>query len=232
MINKIASSLSEAVSCITDGSSVMVTGFGDSGLPYELLDALIEHGASDLTIISNNAGTGTSGLAALLAAGRVRKVICSYPKSSGAEIFAALYRAGKVDLELVPQGTLLERMRAAGAGLGPFFTPTGYGTPLAEGKEQRVYEGKGYVLEQPLSADFALVKAYHADRWGNLTFRLASRGFGPVMCTAARHAIAQVDDVVPLGAIPPESVVTPGIFVGTVVSKLARQAQAQGANRS
>ncbi len=219
MINKIAPSLREAVAPITDGSSVMITGFGNSGLPRELIDALIDHGAGDLTIVSNNAGTERTGLAHLLELGRVRKIICSYPKSSGSVVFAELFRAGRIELELVPQGTLLERMRAAGAGLGPFFTPTGYGTSIAEGKEQRVVEGKGYVLEQPLAADFALVKGYHADRWGNLTYRLAARGFGPVMCMAAKTAIAQVDDIVPLGLIPPESVVTPGIFVSRVVRK-------------
>ncbi|OZI20459.1 3-oxoadipate CoA-transferase [Bordetella genomosp. 9] len=219
MINKIFPTLPDAVSCIVDGASVMVTGFGDSGLPRELLHALIDHGARDLTIISNNAGTGTTGLAALLAAGRVRKMICTYPKSSGADVFTALYREKKIELELVPQGTLLERMRAAGAGLGPFFTPTGYGTPIAEGKPQCIYQGKGYVQEEPLRADFALVKAYHADRWGNLTYRLAGRGFGPVMCMAAETAIVQVDDILPLGLIHPETIVTPGIFVGRVVRK-------------
>jgi 3-oxoadipate CoA-transferase, alpha subunit len=219
MINKIAPSLREAVAPITDGASVMITGFGDSGLPRQLIDALIDHGAGDLTIISNNAGTERTGLARLLELGRVRKIVCTYPKSSGSVVFTELYRAGRIELELVPQGTLLERMRAAGAGLGPFFTPTGYGTPIAEGKEQRVVEGKGYVLEQPLAADFALVKGYHADRWGNLTYRLAARGFGPVMCMAAKAAIAQVDDIVPLGLIPPESVVTPGIFISRVVRK-------------
>lgn len=219
MINKICDSLGDAVAGIHDGASVMVTGFGDSGLPRALLGALIDQGARDLTLISNNAGTGTTGLAALLAAGRVRKVICSYPKSSGADIFAALYRENKIELELVPQGTLLERMRAAGAGLGPFFVPTGYGTPIAEGKPQCVYQGKGYVQEEPLHADFALVKAYHADRWGNLTYRLASRGFGPTMCMAAKTAIVQVDDILPLGLIAPESIVTPGIFVSRVVRK-------------
>jgi 3-oxoadipate CoA-transferase alpha subunit len=197
----------------------MITGFGDSGLPCELIDALIDHGAGDLTIVSNNAGTGQTGLARLLALGRVRKIICSYPKSSGSVVFTELYRAGRIELELVPQGTMLERMRAAGAGLGPFFTPTGYGTPLAEGKEQTVYQGKNYVLEEPLGADFALVKAWHADRWGNLTYRLAARGFGPVMCMAAKAAIVQVDDIVPLGMISPDAVVTPGIFVSRVVRK-------------
>ena len=219
MINKIAASLREAVAPITDGSSVMITGFGDSGLPRELIDALIDHGAGDLTIISNNAGTERTGLARLLELGRVRKIICSYPKSSGSVVFTALSRAGRIELELVPQGTLLERMRAAGGGLGPFFTPTGYGTTIAEGKEERIIDGKGYVLEQPLPADFALVKAYHGDRWGNLTYRLAARGFGPMMCMAAKHTIAQVDDIVPLGLIPPEQVITPGLFVSRVVRK-------------
>ena len=219
MINKIALSLQEAVSSITDGASVMVSGFGDSGLPVELLHALVDQGARDLTIISNNAGTGDHALAALLAAGRVRKMVCTYPKSSGAHVFAGLFKSGKIELELVPQGTLLERMRAGGAGLGPFFTPTAYGTPVADGKEQRIYEGRGYVLEQPLRADFALVRAYQADRWGNLTYRLAGRGFGPVMCMAARHAIAQVDDILPLGAIAPDAVITPGIFVACAVRK-------------
>ena len=219
MINKIAPTLRDAVAPITDGASVMISGFGDSGLPRELIDALIAHGAGDLTVISNNAGTGETGLARLLALGRVRRMVCSYPKSSGSVVFAELYRAGKIELELIPQGTMLERMRAAGAGLGPFFTPTGYGTSVAEGKEQRIYDGKGFVLEQPLAADFALVKGYHADRWGNLTYRLAGRGFGPVMCMAAKAAIVQVDDIVPLGLIPPESVVTPGIFISRVVRK-------------
>ena len=219
MINKIAPSLSEAVAPITDGSSIMITGFGDSGLPRELIEALITHGAGDLTIISNNAGTERTGLARLLELGRVRKIICSYPKSSGSVVFAELYRTRRIELELVPQGTLLERMRAAGAGLGPFFTPTGYGTSIAEGKEQRVIHSKGYVLEQPLAADFALVKGYHADRWGNLTYRLAARGLGPVMCMAAKNTIAQVDDIVPLGLMPPETIVTPGIFINRVVRK-------------
>jgi 3-oxoadipate CoA-transferase alpha subunit len=219
MINKIAASLREAVAPITDGSSVMITGFGDSGLPRELIDALIDHGAGDLTIISNNAGTERTGLARLLELGRVRKIVCSYPKSSGSVVFTELYRAGRIELELVPQGTMLERMRAAGAGLGPFFTPTGYGTLIGEGKEERIIDGKGYILEQPLAADFALVKGYHADRWGNLTYRLAARGFGPVMCMAAKCAIAQVDDIVPLGTLPPEQVTTPGIFISRVVRK-------------
>lgn len=219
MIDKIATSLREAVADIVDGASVMVSGFGDSGLPLELLHALVDHGARDLTVISNNTGTGDHALAALLAAGRVRKMVCSYPKSSGAHVFERLYKAGRIELELVPQGTMLERMRAGGAGLGPFFTPTGYGTPIADGKETRVIDGRGYVLEQPLRADYALVRAYQADRWGNLTYRLAGRGFGPVMCMAARHAIAQVEDVLPLGAIAPDAVATPGIFVARAVRR-------------
>lgn len=202
---------------IGDGATVMVAGFGDSGLPCALLHALRDLGPRDLTIISNNAGTGDYGLAALLAAGMVRKVICSYPKSSGSDVFNGLYRAGKIELEVVPQGTLLERMRAAGAGLGPFFTPTSYGTPVADGKEQRVYEGAGYVLENPLPADFALLKGDRADRWGNLTYRLASRGFGPVMAMAARHAIAQVSEIVQLGEFAADAVHTPGIFIQSVV---------------
>lgn len=219
MIDKTVPSLAEAVSCIVDGSSVMVSGFGDSGLPVELLHALVARGVGDLTIISNNAGTGDHALAALLSTGRVRKMICTFPKSSGAHVFSALYKAGKIELELVPQGTLLERMRAGGAGLGPFFTPTAYGTPVADGKEQRIYEGRGYVLELPLRADFALVKANKGDRWGNLTYRLAGRGFGPVMCMAAKCTIAQVEDIMPLGGLAPEEVVTPGIFVQRVVRK-------------
>jgi len=224
MIDKVVPTLADAVASVGDGASVMVSGFGDSGLPFELLHALAERRVRGLTVISNNAGTGTDGLAALLAAGCVRKVICTYPKSSGSNVFTGLYRAGRIELELVPQGTLVERMRAAGAGLGPFFTPTGYGTPVAQGKEQRIHNGRGYVLEEPLGADFALVKAWQADRWGNLSYRLAGRNFGPVMCMAARHAIVQVDDVVPLGALPPTAIDTPGIFVKTVARKDSRRA--------
>ncbi len=222
MINKISPSLQEAVSVIGDGATVMVAGFGDSGLPCALLHALKDAGPRNLTIVSNNAGTGDYGLAALLSAGLVRKVICSYPKSSGSDVFTALYRAGRIELEVVPQGTLLERIRAAGAGLGPFFTPTSYGTPVADGKEQRVYEGVGYVLENPLPADFALLKGDQADRWGNLTYRLAARGFGPVMAMAARHTIAEVNEIVPLGELAADAVHTPGIFVQSVVRLEAR----------
>ncbi|EKZ95689.1 3-oxoacid CoA-transferase subunit A [Cupriavidus metallidurans] len=217
MIDKIAPSLAAAVSGIGDGATVLVSGFGGSGIPDELLDALLAHSARDLTIVNNNAGNGDAGIAALIRAGRVRKVICSHPRSNNAEAFIDAYRAGKVALECVPQGTLVERMRAAGAGLGPFFTPTAYGTALAEGKESRVINGTGYVLEQPLHGDFALIKAHRADRWGNLTYRYAGRNFGPVMCTAARHTIVQVDEIVPLGEMTPQHVMTPGIFVQTVV---------------
>lgn len=217
MIDKLKPSIAEALRPIRDGASILIGGFGESGIPYELLNGLLEQGASDLTIISNNAGTYEKGIAALILANRVRKVICSHPRPPHSEVFAQAYRAGKVELECVPQGTLAERLRAAGAGLGPFFTPTGYGTLLAKGKEERVINGVGYVLEQPLHGDFALVRAHRGDRWGNLTYRWAARNFNPVMCMAARHAIAQADEIVDLGSIPPEQVMTPGIFVQTVV---------------
>ncbi|MBH1965484.1 MAG: 3-oxoacid CoA-transferase subunit A [Comamonadaceae bacterium] len=222
MLDKTVQTLAEAVSEIPDGATVLVGGFGGSGAPIALLEALLEQGATDLVVVSNNAGSGTEGLNALVGAGRVRKLICSYPKSADksqplAAAFEQMYRAGKVELECIPQGTMVERMRAAGAGLGPFFCPTGYGTLLAEGKETRVIDGVGYVLEQPIRADYALVKADLGDRWGNLTYRLAGRNFAPVMCTAARHAIAQVREIVPLGSIPPEQVMTPAIFVQKVV---------------
>lgn len=217
MINKIKPSLAEAVQIIPDGASVLIGGFGDAGIPFELIDALLEQGTRDLIVVSNNAGAGERGIAALVAARRVRKVICSHPRPPKAEVFAQAYRAGQVELECVPQGTLAERMRAAGAGLGPFFTPTGYGTRVADGKETRVVNGKGYVLEQPLSADFALVRAFQGDRLGNLTYRLAARNFNPVMCMAAQHTIAQVDMIVQAGDIPPEQVMTQAIFVKSVV---------------
>ncbi len=217
MINKIKSSLAEAVQLIPDGATVLIGGFGDTGIPFELIDAVLDQGTRELTVVSNNAGAGERGIATLVAAGRVRKVICSHPRPPNAEVFAKAYRAGQVELECVPQGTLAERMRAAGAGLGPFFTPTGYGTRVAEGKETRIVDGKGYVLEQPLSADFALIRAYQGDRLGNLTYRLAARNFNPVMCMAARHTIAQVDSIVQAGDIPPEQVMTQAIFVHSVV---------------
>ncbi len=217
MINKIKHSIIDALQVIPDGASVLVGGFGDAGIPHQLLAGLLALGTKDLTIISNNAGTQNVGIAALLLANRVRKIVCSHPRPPNSEVFAEAYRAGKVQLECVPQGTLAERLRAAGAGLGPFFTPTGYGTLLARGKEQRVINDVGYVLEEPLHGDFALIKAYQGDRWGNLTYRWAARNFNPVMCMASRHAIAQVDEVVELGSLPPENVMTPSVFVQGIV---------------
>ena len=217
MIDKRVSSVAEAVADIGDGAVVLVSGFGEAGSPTELLHALIDHGAKELTVVNNNAGNGHIGLAALLETGRVRKVICSYPRSSHSEVFQSLYTAGEIELETIPQGTLAERMRAAGVGIGGFYTPTTVGTTLAQGKESRVIEGREYVLEMPLRADFALVKAETADRWGNLTYRLAARNFGPVMCMAADVTIVQVRRFAKLGAIDPETVVTPGIFVDRVV---------------
>jgi 3-oxoadipate CoA-transferase alpha subunit len=207
----------EAVAGIGDGASVMIGGFGTAGQPVELIEALVRSGARDLTVVNNNAGNGDVGLAALIGAGRVRKIICSFPRQSDSHHFDAKYRAGEIELELVPQGNLAERIRAGGAGLGGFFTPTGYGTLLAEGRETREIDGRHYVFELPLTADFALVKAHRADGMGNLTYRKTARNFGPVMATAARHTIVQVAQVVPTGGIDPEVVVTPGIFVDTVV---------------
>jgi 3-oxoadipate CoA-transferase alpha subunit len=217
LIDKTVPGLAQAVAGIPDGATVMIGGFGNAGMPKALIDALIEQGARELTIVNNNAGNGDTGLAALLAAGRVRKIICSFPRQADSHVFDALYRAGKVELELTPQGNLAERIRAAGAGIGGFFSPTGYGTLLAEGKETRVIDGKHYVLESPIHADFALIKALKGDRWGNLVYRKAARNFGPIMAMAAKCAIAQVDQVVPLGALDPEVIVTPGIFVQRVV---------------
>ena len=217
MIDKIVASTTAAVDGIPDGATVMIGGFGGAGMPHELIDALIAQGARDLVIVNNNAGNGETGLAALLKAKRVRKVICSFPRQADSHVFDGLYRAGEVELELVPQGNLAERIRAAGAGIGGFFTPTGYGTPLAEGKETRVFDGRPMVFETALKADFALVKALRADRWGNLTFRKTARNFNPVMATAATCTVAQVDEIVDLGGLDPETVVTPGIFVDRVV---------------
>ncbi|MGN6579075.1 MAG: 3-oxoacid CoA-transferase subunit A [Bordetella sp.] len=217
MINKIVSDAAEALAGVPDGATVMIGGFGPAGQPMELIDALIEQGAKDLVVINNNAGNGTFGLAALLAAGRVRKVVCSFPRQADSQIFDALYLAGKIELELVPQGNLAERIRAAGAGIGAFFTPTAYGTPLAEGKETREIEGRHYVLEYPLHADYALIKADRGDRWGNLTYRKTARNFGPIMASAAKNTVAQVREIVELGQLDPENVVTPGIFVQHVV---------------
>jgi 3-oxoadipate CoA-transferase alpha subunit len=218
VVTKVMDSLATAVAGIRDGSTVMIGGFGSAGMPGSLVDALIDQGAADLTIVSNNAGNGDHGLAALLKAGRVRKVICSFPRQSDSYVFDGLYRAGKVDLEVVPQGTLAERIRAAGAGIGAFFTPTGYGTVLAADKETRVIDGRNFVLEYPIRADVALIKARASDRWGNLVYRKAGRNFGPVMAMAAACTIAEVSEIVELGAIDPESIVTPGIFVHRVVA--------------
>lgn len=218
MIDKIKHSLEDAIAPLQDGASIMVSGFGEAGIPFELLHAVLDKGLHDLTIISNNAGTHEVGIAALIKAKRVRKIVCSHPRPVNSETFLAAYRAGQIELECMPQGTLAERLRAAGAGLGPFFTPTGFGTLVAEGKEQRVIDGKGYILEQPLHGDVALVRAHLGDRWGNLTYRWAARNFGPVMCMAAKYSIAQVNRVVALGDLPPEQVMTPGIFVQAVVA--------------
>lgn len=217
MINKISGSVETAIGKIFDGATIMIGGFGNAGQPAELIDALIEHGATDLTIINNNAGNGEIGLAALLKAKRVKKIICSFPRQSDSQVFDALYRAGEIELELVPQGNLAARIQAAGSGLGAIFTPTGFGTELAEGKETRHINGKDYVLEYPITADFALIKAYKGDRHGNLIYRKTARNFGPIMATAAMHTIAQVNEVVEVGALDPESIITPGIFVTEIV---------------
>jgi len=217
MIDKIISSAAAAVADIPDGATVMIGGFGTAGMPSELIDALIARGPRELTIVNNNAGNGDTGLAALLKARLVRKIVCSFPRQTDSHVFDALYRAGDIELELVPQGNLAERIRAAGAGIGAFFTPTGFGTLLAEGKETRVIDGRNYVLEYPIRADFALIKALRGDRWGNLVYRKTARNFGPIMASAAACTIAQVREIVTLGDIDHESVVTPGIFVQRVV---------------
>ena len=217
MINKIAPSIEAALAGVKDGSTVMIGGFGTAGIPNELIDGLIAQGAKDLVIVNNNAGNADTGLAALLKAGRVRKIICSFPRQADSYVFDELYRSGKLELELVPQGNLAERIRAAGAGVGAFFSPTGYGTDLAKGKETREIHGKHYVLEMPIYGDVALIRAEKGDRWGNLVYRKAARNFGPVMATAARLTVATVHEVVELGALDPESVVTPGIFVSKIV---------------
>jgi len=217
VIDKIVPSAAAAVADIRDGATIMIGGFGTAGMPSELIDALIDHSARDLTIVNNNAGNGDVGVAALLATRRVRKIICSFPRQTDSHVFDALYRSGDIELELVPQGNLAERIRAAGAGIGAFFTPTGFGTLLAEGKETRIIDGRHYVLEYPIRADFALIKALRADRWGNLVYRKTARNFGPIMASAALCTIAQVNEVVDLGDLDPETVVTPGIFVRRVV---------------
>jgi len=217
MIDKQVASVAEALQGVADGATVMVGGFGTAGIPNELVDGLIEQGAKDLVLVNNNAGNGETGLAALLKTGRVRKVICSFPRQADSQVFDTLYRAGKIELELVPQGNLAERIRAAGAGIGAFFTPTGYGTELAAGKETREIDGRMQVLEHAIHADLALIKAERGDRWGNLTYRQAARNFGPVMAMAAKPTVASVHEVVQLGALDPESIVTPGIFVTHIV---------------
>ena len=213
MINKILGRMEDAFSGLKDGATIMVGGFGGSGIPHDLIDCLVEQDAKDLVIITNNAGSGETGIAALLKARRVRKIICSYPRMADSHHFETLYRSKQIELELVPQGNLAERIRAQGAGLGGFFTQTAYGTLLAQGKETRLINGKHYVFETPLAADFALIRALRADRYGNLVYRKASRNFGPVMATAAKTTIAQVSELVEIGEIDPETVVTPGIFV-------------------
>lgn len=214
---QVLGTVDDAVAGIADGATVLVGGFGLAGMPFDLVDGLIRQGATGLTVVSNNAGNGETGLAALLRAGRVRTMICSFPRQADSQVFDELYRAGRVELEVVPQGTLAERMRAAGAGIGAFYTPTGAGTPLAEGKETRVIDGREHVLEFPLRGDVALIGAHRADPLGNVVYRKTARNFGPVMATAATTTVVQVDDVVPAGALDPEAVVTPGIYVDRIV---------------
>lgn len=229
MIDKTVADAASAVADIPDGATVMIGGFGRAGQPVELIDALIAHGVKDLTIVNNNAGNGDTGLAALLAKGQVRRILCSFPRQSDSWVFDDLYRTGKIELELVPQGNLAERIRAAGAGIGAFFSPTGVGTELAAGKEERVIDDRRYVLEYPIKADFALISALKGDRWGNLVYRETARNFGPIMATAATTTIVQVDEIVPLGAIDPETVVTPGIFVDRMVAVGERRWMRDGA---
>lgn len=232
MINKIADSAAQAMAGVRDGATVLIGGFGTAGIPGELIDALIAQGARDLTVVNNNAGNADHGLAALLKAGQVRKIICSFPRQVDSYVFDELYRSGKVELELVPQGNLAERLRAAGAGIGAFFTPTGYGTELARQpdgtpKETRVINGRPYVLEYPIHGDLALIRAERGDRWGNLTYRMTARNFGPIMAMAAKTTIATVHEIAELGSIDPETVVTPGLFVQRVV-KIDRVATSAG----
>jgi 3-oxoadipate CoA-transferase alpha subunit len=225
----IVASPDEAVAGIEDGSTVLVGGFGMAGMPFDLIDALIRQGATDLTVVSNNAGNGDVGLAALLAAGRVRKVLCSFPRQADSWVFDRLYREGRIELEVVPQGNLAERMRAAGAGIGAFYCPTAVGTPLAEGKEEREIDGRKYLLEYPIKGDYALISAHRADPMGNLVYRKTARNFGPVMATAATTTIVQVSEVVPLGSLDPETIVTPCIHVDRIVPVEARHYTVQGA---
>ena len=236
MINKIAASVAEALSGIQDGATVLIGGFGTAGIPNELIDGLIDQGARELTVVNNNAGNGDTGLAALLKMGRVRKIVCSFPRQADSYVFDELYRSGKLELELVPQGNLAERLRAAGAGVGAFFTPTGYGTELAKNsdgspKETREIGGKHYVLEYPIYGDVALIKAEAGDRWGNLIYRKAARNFGPVMATAAKRTVATVHKIAELGSLDPETIVSPGIHVSHIV-KIARSATQAGGFKS
>ena len=217
MIDKRARTVAEALGEVPDGATVLIGGFGTAGIPVELIDGLIAQGARELTVVNNNAGNGDTGLAALLKAGRVRKIICSFPRQADSQVFDGLYRSGRIELELVPQGNLAERLRAAGAGIGAFYTPTGYGTELAAGKETRLIDGRHHVLEMPIHGDLALIKAERGDRWGNLCYRMAARNFGPVMATAAKRTVATVHEVVELGGLDPETVVTPGIHVSRLV---------------
>jgi len=217
MIDKFIESAAAALADVPDGATVMIGGFGNAGMPADLIDALIAQGAKELTVVNNNAGNADAGLAALIGAGRVRKILCSFPRQADSWHFDKAWRAGSIELELVPQGTLAERIRAAGAGIGAFYTPTAFGTKLAEGKETRRIGDRDYVLEYPIHADYALIKADRADRWGNLTYRMTARNFGPIMAAAARVTVVQVRETVALGELDPESVVTPGIFVQRVV---------------
>ena len=235
MINKIAQSISDALADVKDGATILIGGFGSAGIPNELIDGLIAQGAKDLVVVNNNAGNGQAGLAALLQSGRVRKIICSYPRQADSHIFDALYRSGKIELELVPQGNLAERLRAAGAGIGAFFSPTGYGTELAKNpdgtvKETREINGKHYVLEMPIHGDVALIKAEKGDRWGNLIYRMSARNFGPVMATAAAKTVATVHEIVELGALNPEHIVTPGVYVQQIV-QIERMATSAGGSK-
>ena len=231
MIDKIAASVADALAGVQDGSTVLIGGFGTAGIPNELINGLIAQGAKDLTVVNNNAGNGDTGLAALLQTGRVRKIVCSFPRQADSHVFDALYRSGKLELELVPQGNLAERIRAAGAGIGAFFSPTGFGTDLAKGKETREINGRRYVLEYPIYGDVALIKAERGDRWGNLLFRKAARNFGPVMAMGAKRTIASVHEIAELGDFDPETVVTPGIFVSKIV-KIERVATQGGGFKS
>ncbi len=217
MIDKFVRDIASAMADIADGSTVLLGGFGPVGQPNQLIDGLIEQGARDLTVVANNAGNGRTGLAQLMELGRVRRIVCSFPRSANSTVFEELYRAGKIELEIVPQGTLAERMRAAGAGIGAFYTPTAYGTPLARDKETREIGGRQQVLEYALGGDVALIEAWQADRWGNLTYRESGRNFNPVMAAAARLTIAQTQHVAALGSLDPEAIVTPGIYVDRVV---------------